>query len=89
MVKCTDLQDFGHQMFVDAEDGDLQDGHDEELDRTGFTQHCPKRDQNGGCAEICVDHPYGEEGEDEQEGVKREKEIARDVLLTLEQNTSL
>lgn len=61
MVKCTDLQDFGHQMFIDAEDGDLKEGHDEELDWAGFSQDRPERDQNRGCAEVCVDHPFGEE----------------------------
>lgn len=53
---CTYSEDFCHEMLIDGEDGDLQDGHDEELHRAGFTQNGSKRDQNCSCAEVCVDY---------------------------------
>lgn len=46
-------------MFIDGEDGNLQDGHDEELHRAGFTQDSPKGDQDSRCAEVCIDYSAG------------------------------
>ncbi len=57
---CTYFEDFGHQMFIDGEDGDLQYGHDEKLHRAGFTQNCPEGDQDCSCAEVCVDYSAGQ-----------------------------
>lgn len=51
----THVQNFSHQMFVDGEDGDLQDGHDKELHRAGFTKNSSKGDEDRGCAEVSVD----------------------------------
>lgn len=42
-------------MLVDGEDGDLQNGHDEQLYRAGFTKNRPKGDQDCGRAEVRVD----------------------------------
>lgn len=58
---CTYSEQFGHNMFIDGEDGDLQYGHDEELNRAGFTQNSSKGDQDRSCAEVCVDHSEGQE----------------------------
>lgn len=43
-------------MLIDGEDGDLQDGHDEELHWAGFTQNSTKGDQDCSCAEVCIYH---------------------------------
>lgn len=48
-------------MFVDGEDGDLENGHDEELHGTGFTQNSTEGDQDRGCAEVCIDYSAGQE----------------------------
>lgn len=53
----TDLENSGHQVLVDGEDGDLQHGHDEELHRAGLPQDRSEGDQHRGCAEVCVDDP--------------------------------
>lgn len=47
-------------MFIDGEAGNLQDGHDEELHRAGFTQDSSKRDQDCSCAEVCIDYSAGQ-----------------------------
>lgn len=59
----TYLENFGYQMLVDGEDSDLQNGHNEELDRAGFTQDCPKGDQHCSCAEVCIDYSVGWESD--------------------------
>lgn len=46
-------------MLIDGEDGDLQNGHDEELNGAGFTQNGTEGDQDRGRAEVCVDHSEG------------------------------
>lgn len=46
-------------MFINGEDGNLQDGHDEELQRAGFTKDSPKGDQDSRCAEVCIDYSAG------------------------------
>lgn len=56
----TYFKNFGHQMFIDGEDGDLQYGHDEELHRAGFSQNGPKGDQDCSCAEVCIDYSAGQ-----------------------------
>lgn len=43
-------------MLINAEDGDLQQGHDEKLDRTGFSQNRSKRDQNSRSTEVSINH---------------------------------
>lgn len=53
-------EDFYYEMLIDGEDCDLQDGHDEELNRAGFTQDGPKGDQDCSCAEVCINHPAGQ-----------------------------
>lgn len=58
---CAYLKNIGHQMFIDGEDGDLQYGHDEELQRAGFTQNSPEGNQDCSCAEVCIDYPAGQE----------------------------
>ena len=67
-------------MLVDAEDGDLENGHDEELHRTGFTQDSTKRDQDCGCAEVCVDYSAG--GGGGQETIRKTDENTS-VVFTL------
>lgn len=47
-------------MFINGEGGDFQYGHDEELYRAGFTQNCPKGDQDCSCAEVCIDYSAGQ-----------------------------
>jgi len=47
-------------MLIDAEYGDLQQGHDEKLDRAGFPQNRSKRDQNRCCTEVSIDHSVEE-----------------------------
>lgn len=46
-------------MFIDGEEGDLQDGHDEELHRAGFTQNSSEGNQDCSCAEVRVDYSAG------------------------------
>lgn len=53
---CIYFEDRSHQMFINGEDSDLQYSHDEELHRAGFAQNSPERDQDCGCAEVCVNH---------------------------------
>lgn len=48
-------------MLIEAEDGDLQQGHDEKLDRAGFPQNGAEWDQNGRCAEVSVYHAVEKE----------------------------
>lgn len=48
-------------MLIDAEDGDLQQGHDEKLDRAGFPQNSSKRDQNRCCTEVSIYHSVEKE----------------------------
>lgn len=52
----TNLENSHNQMLIDAEDGDLQQGHDEKLDRAGFPQNRSKRDQNRCCTEVSINH---------------------------------
>lgn len=57
-------------MLIDGEEGDLQYSHDEELDWAGFTQNGPKGDQNCGCAEVRINHSFGEGRTQEEWGTK-------------------
>lgn len=42
--------------LVDSKQRDLEHGHDQQLDRTGFTQNCSKGNEDGTGAEISIDH---------------------------------
>lgn len=42
--------------LVDSKQRDLEHGHDQQLDRTGFTQNRSKGNEDGTGAEISVDH---------------------------------
>lgn len=43
-------------VLIDSKQGDLKDGHNEELDWTGFTQNCSKRNKDRAGAEVRIDH---------------------------------
>ncbi len=43
-------------MLIDAEGSDLQQGHDEKLNRAGFSQNRSKWDQNSRCTEVSINH---------------------------------
>lgn len=57
---CAYFENVGHQVLINGEDADLQYGHDEELQGTGFTKDSPEGDQDCGCAEVCVDYSAGQ-----------------------------
>lgn len=57
----TNPKNFHNHMLIDAEDGDLQQGHDEKLDRAGFPQNRSKRDQNRCCTEVSIYHSVEKE----------------------------
>lgn len=42
--------------LVDGEQRDLEHGHGQQLDRTGFTQNCSEGNEDGTGAEVSVDH---------------------------------
>lgn len=68
---CIYFEDRSHQMFINGEDSDLQYSHDEELHRAGFAQNSPERDQDCGCAEVCVNHSERRGNKTEIIGLRR------------------
>lgn len=74
----THVKNFVNQVFIDAEDCDLQHGHDEELHRAGFTQDGTKGDKDCGCAEVCIDYSAGTGDKAKYEMVRRQRVQSKD-----------
>lgn len=52
-------QELINNVFINAECGDFQQGHDEQLHWACLSQNCTEWDEHCRCAEICINHAGG------------------------------
>lgn len=55
-VFVTYTQERQQDELIDGKQRDLEQSHGQQLDWTGFTQNCSKRDEHRTSAEISIDH---------------------------------